>query len=103
MRQFDVVEAPGEDRGFVPYLVVLQSDLLIDLDTRLAAPLLAPDRFQPIRHLNPVFEIAGEPWMMATQMTAAVPRGELDGIVVINLAPERDAIIRAIDFVLAGV
>jgi toxin CcdB len=103
MRQFDVVATTAVDRPLVPYLVILQSDLLTDLATRLAAPFLAPERFQPIRHLNPVFAFAGGRWMMATQMMAAVPRAELGGEVVTSLAHERDAIIRAIDFLLSGV
>jgi hypothetical protein len=32
-----------------------------------------------------------------------VPTGELSGAVVASLARERDAIIRAVDFLLAGV
>ena len=103
MRQFDVVPSPQADRGIAPYVLILQSDLLTDLDTRLAAPFLAPDRFQPIRHLNPVFEFDQGSWMLATQMMAAVPVAELTGEVVASLASERDAVIRAVDFLLAGV
>jgi len=103
MRQFDIVATAAADRPLVPYVVVLQSDLLADLTTRLAAPFVRPERFRPIAHLNPVFAFAGGRWMMATQMMAAVPVGELSGEVVASLAQERDAVIRAVDFLLAGV
>lgn len=103
MHQFDVVATAAADRPLVPYVVILQSDLLSDLATRLAAPLMAPDRFRPIPQLNPVFAVADGRWMMATQMMAAVPLAELSSEVVASLTQERDAIVRAVDVLLAGV
>jgi len=103
MRQFDVVAMAAADRPLVPYVVILQSDLLSDLATRLAAPLMAPERFRPIPQLNPIFALADGRWMMATQMMAAVPVSELGGEAVASLVRERDTIIRAVDFLLAGV
>lgn len=103
MRQFDVVRAAEGDAEIYPYLLIVQSDLIVEFDSRVAAPFVAPHRFRAIRYLNPIFEFDGARWMLATQMMAAVPVSELRGEIVLNLARERDTVVRALDFLLAGV
>ena len=67
MARFDVYRnSAGE--GF---LLEVQADLLSHLNTRVVVPLLPSDgEFQPARGLNPVFEIEGGRFLMATQFLA---------------------------------
>lgn len=70
MARFDVYRN-GADGGF---LLDVQADLLSHLNTRVVVPLLARDGdLLSARGLNPVFEIEGGGWVMATQFMAAVP------------------------------
>jgi toxin CcdB len=100
MARFDVYPTPGRDgRG---YVLEVQADLLNHLRTRAVVPLLpranAPP---PIRDLNPVFEIGGEPHVMLTQAIASVPIKEFREAVT-SLKDCRDDITRALDILLIG-
>jgi toxin CcdB len=103
MAQFDVHRNgnPHTSRD-IPYLLDVQSDLLDPLATRVVVPLVrqaaAPT---PMRHLNPVFEVQGEPVVLSTPELAGIPRSAL-GEKVGNLAPRRDEIIRALDVLISG-
>jgi toxin CcdB len=57
---------------------------------------------RPARHLNPVFEVQGEQVVMSTAELAGVPIQAL-GEKVGALSEQRDAIMRALDFLIAGV
>src|SRR5829696_897694 len=60
VRQFDLYRNPsprGRDR--VPYVVVLQSDLVEGSATVVVAPLLSADLMQPASKLNPRVNIEG--------------------------------------------
>ena len=98
MARFDVYAGPEADI----YLLDCQSDLLSGLNTRLVVPLLplaaAP---RPAARLNPVFEIAGVPHVMATQFMAAVP-ASLCRERVASLQDEALTIGNAIDMLLSG-
>ncbi len=97
MACFDIHRTAG---GLV---VDVQSDLVEILNTRVAVPLIPPERApKPARRLNPVFELpdAG-PVVLVTQYIAAVPRAEL-GLPVASLAHERDAIRAALDMLFTG-
>ena len=98
MARFDLHASPL-GRGF---LLEVQSDHLDHLDTRVVVPLL-PSAIvpRPMRELHPVFQVADQPHVMATQLLAALPRREL-GRPVASLAAERDAITRALDLLLTG-
>lgn len=98
MAQFDVYR---DARGAV--LVDCQGDALSHLSTRLAAPLVPLDRAPTlIERLNPVFEIAGEPYAMITQYAATVRCVDL-GARIARLDPYRFEIIGAFDLLLTGV
>jgi toxin CcdB len=90
-------------RGGAGYLLDCQAEVLEHLDTRLVIPLL-PLNFAPIpaAHLNPVFEIAGQPHSMVTQFAATVPLNELRERAG-SLEMERYRIGNALDFLLTGV
>ena len=104
MAQFDVYANPNPDTcGDIPYLLDLQSDLLDPLTTRVVIPLIRHSSMpKPARHLNPVFEVCGERVVLSTAELAGVPRSAL-GEVVGSLSAHRDGIIRAIDFLIAGI
>lgn len=85
------------------YFLDVQADVLEALTTRIAMPLLPPPGTAPraARHLNPVFVIADQPLVMVTQFMSAMFRSEL-GPVVASLAPEADAITRALETAVQG-
>lgn len=85
------------------YWVDCQADVMSAFDTRFVVPLLplvlAP---KPAAHLNPIFEIAGEPHSFLTQFAGAIPTREL-GTRAGSLEAERYRISNALDFLLTGV
>jgi len=99
MARFDLFRRA---RGAPGYLLQVQNDVLDTLETCVVAPLLPPaDLPLPMGGLHPRFEIAGEPFLMATQLLGAIPRRELGGPVG-SLAEHRDEINRALDTLLTG-
>lgn len=100
MARFDVHPMPGEGRR--GYVLDVQADLLAPLASRVVVPLIpravAPP---PIRDLNPLFDIDGEPHLMLTQAMAAIPAKELRRPVA-SLAGRHDEITRALDILLVG-
>ena len=80
-----------------------QADLLDQLNSRFVVPLLprkgAPP---PAKRLNPVFDVAGNQYVMATQMASAVQRKEL-GEVITSLAACSFEITGALDVLISGV
>ncbi|WP_047460872.1 CcdB family protein [Rhizobium rhizogenes] len=80
----------------------LQSDLLDRLSTRMMAPLLPiEDVSPPMARLNPRFTINGHPYIMATQLMAAIPVSEI-GDLIIDLSSHADQITAATDFLFQG-
>ena len=98
MAQFDVFRtANGE------ILVDCQSDALGHLATRLAVPLIAPERAPELRvRLNPIFELGSGPYALMTQFATAVRTSELRTRID-TLADRRFDIIGASDMLLTGV
>ena len=98
MARFDVYRN-GADRGF---LLDVQADLLSHLNTRVVVPLLACDGdLLSAKGLNPVFEIEGGGWVMATQFMAAVPSSLLK-VSVARLDAFRAEITTALDMLFQG-
>lgn len=98
MAKYDVYAAAS-----VAGLVLdVQADILELLNTRIVIPLMpllsAP---KPAARLNPIFEINGEQYVMATQFASAVPLGEL-GKPVANLEPRFEEITVALDMLFQG-
>jgi len=98
MARFDVYKNP-EGSG---YLLDVQASLLSDLNTRIVVPLL-PQSSAPAAAamLNPMFDLQGKSFVMATQFMAAVPNTLLK-IPVMNLEPSRNEITLARDFLFQG-
>lgn len=98
MARFDIYRNPqGEG-----YLLDIQADILGQLNTRLVVPLLPPEIApEPAKKLNPVFEIDGQPAVMATQFLAAAPVSALSEPLG-NAEPLHQEINDAIDFLMQG-
>lgn len=80
-----------------------QADLLSGLNTRVVAPLVALAKAPPpARHLNPVFEVRGERFVLMTQLLSAVEVREL-GACVGSLGDQGEAVLGALDFLMTGV
>jgi toxin CcdB len=98
MARFDVHRVAGQPG----YLLDVQADHLAALPSRVVVPLLPPSAALPaIRDLNPLLRLDGEDVALLTQYLTAVPRADL-GPAIASLAPERDAITRALDLLLTG-
>lgn len=103
MAQFDVYRNPVRAMGNVPFVVDVQSDHLGRMPTRVVIPLGRPGTFlQPVRRLNPVLEVEGEPLILLTEQASALPAGVL-GRKVDSLAPHRNDIIAALDLLFTGI
>lgn len=98
MARFTVYKNP-DGQG---YLVDLQADINRHFATRIVAPLLPVEEVPFYASaLNPVFEIEGEQFVMATQGMAAVPLAILKHPVA-SLEHRRTEIIAAIDLLFQG-
>jgi len=100
MARLDVHPMPGRARG---YVLNVQTDLLSYLGTRVVVPLLPQAEIpMPIKDLNPIFEIVGQPHVMVTQAIATVPAKEIRQVIT-SLNHLHDEIIRALDILLTGI
>ena len=104
MAQFDVYANPSESTAHgIPYVVVVQSDLLDALATRMTMPLAtvefakkSPDK------LCPVVTVNGQRLHALAHYTAPLPTRSLQQVVG-NLAPQASTLIAAMDVVVSGV
>lgn len=105
MAQWDVYPNPApRSRDVMPYLVVVQSDLLDILPTRMVAPLsrsAVPDSALP-RRLAPRFEIEGEPLTLKAHEAGTVLARSLRKPVA-SLRSQSHRIIDALDAVVSGI
>jgi toxin CcdB len=82
------------------YLLDCQSDFLEEFETRVVVPLMPSQGLMAASRLNPVFDIAGEPHVMSTQLIFAIPIERLrerKG----SLRQEHYSIMTALDTLLA--
>src|SRR5262245_27325178 len=103
MRQFDVVTNPfPRSRERQPFLVTLQSDLLVrTLDTVVVAP-LEPAASGHADRLNPHMVVEGQTFALITQEVVTVRKSVL-GHAVGSVAAERDKVIAALDLLFTGI
>lgn len=105
MAQWDVYANPSvRARDLIPYVVVVQSDLLDRLPPRLVLPLsrsLPPGAGMPLR-LAPVFDVAGEPLRLKPQEAGTLPSRVLSAPVS-SLRDQSHRIVDALDAVVSGV
>ncbi len=83
------------------YLLDCQADILRNLATRFVIPLLPSTGLPRADRLNPLFTVADENVVMATQLASAVDAREL-GRPIHSLAEEQSTIMDAIDMLLTG-
>jgi toxin CcdB len=100
MPKYDVYRDP---RGTQNLLLNVQADILDTLETRMAIPLLPEKatKTKLVKKLNPIFEIAGKRYVLATQHMLAVPAAALRDNVG-NVRDHSDAVTAAIDFLHQG-
>jgi toxin CcdB len=104
MAQFDVYANPSESAAHgIPYVVVVQSDLLDALATRMTIPLAivefakkSPDKLCPMVTVN------GQRLRVLAHYTAPLPTRSLRQVVG-NLAAQASTLIAAMDVVVSGV
>jgi toxin CcdB len=103
MKQFDVVANPfPRSRERQPFLVALQSDLLVrTLDTVVVAPLERAASGTFADRLNPRIEVEGQPFVLVAQELVTVRKSVL-GNPRASIASDRDAIIAALDLLFTG-
>lgn len=84
------------------YLIDVQADLMAHFNTRVVVPLLPLDMApKAAKTLNPLFDIDGKLYLMATQYIAAVPVSQLKNT-AFNASNRHDEIVAAIDLLLQG-
>jgi toxin CcdB len=100
MARLDLYRIAGLDG----YLLEVQADILSLLGTTVVVPLLLADSLpRPMLRLNPLFEIDGKTYVMATQSISAIARKELGTpVAALNERAHFD-ITNALDMLLLGV
>ncbi len=98
MARFDVYPHPDAVlRRKTPYLLDVQNNHISRVATRVVVPLRPASLFtQPMRDLNPTFEIAGKQMVLDTAALAAIPSVELKKP-VLNLGSRSSAVVAALD------
>jgi toxin CcdB len=104
MAQYDVHANPSDSAAAgIPYIVVIQSDLLDALPTRLTVPLAVPDPLIKVPSaLCPVIAIKGKRFHALAHYAAPLP-SKLLRRPVDNVASQASALVSAIDAVLSGI
>lgn len=104
MAQYDVFPNPSKsaDDG-IPLVVVVQSDVLDGLATRMTIPLAVPDVVDKVPHaLCPVLVVKGRHLHALAHYAAPLPARLLRRRVA-NIAAQANVLIAAIDAVLSGI
>lgn len=104
MAQYDVFPNPSRSGAEgIPYVVVIQSDLLDGLATRLTMPLAKPDPIGKVPTvLCPTINVNGQPLNALAHFAAPLP-AKLLRLPVDNVATQASALVAAIDAVLSGI
>ena len=104
MAQFDVYVNPSESASLgIPFVVVVQSDLLDALATRLSIPLASIDFSEKSpEKLFPMVVVNGQSLRALAHYSAPLPTLSLRDRVG-NLAPQASVLIAAMDVVVSGV
>lgn len=104
MAQYDVYANPSQSAAKgIPYVVVVQSDLLDALATRLTLPLAEFDAAAKVpTALCPVVTVKGRRFHALAHYAAPLPAKVLRRPVD-NVAAQASALVSAIDVVLSGV
>ncbi len=103
MAQYDVYANPSNSASTgIPYVVVIQSDLLEALSTRLTVPLAVADGATKVPHaLCPVITVRGQRLHALAHFAAPLPVKALRRPVD-NVGAQAHVLVSAIDAVLSG-
>jgi hypothetical protein len=103
LRQFDVFPNPSPEwRKSRPYLIVLQSDQLNQLNSTVVAPLAPLSKLETFERLTPEVTVLGKTLLIVTQELGAFPVQAAKQVVT-NLENERYRIIGALDLLFTGI
>ncbi len=104
MAQYDVFTNPSHSaEDGIPYVVVIQSDLLDALPTRLTMPLTEPDATVKVpTMLCPVIVVKGKRLHALAHYAAPLP-GKLLRRRIDNVAAQSSVFVSAMDAVLSGI
>jgi len=103
MRQYDICRNLNPaSRKQVPFVIVLQADLLIDFHTVVVAPLMAETISTKITRLNPVVKVLGKIYRVSTAELASVLRKQL-GETVANVEAQHAEFVAATDLIFTGI
>lgn len=105
MSQFDVyANTNSATKKAYPYIVDLQSSLLDDLNTRIAAPLAPFNKLkkQDMKRLTPVIDLEGKTFILLIPQLSAIPASSLKSPIG-TLAHMRTEIIDALDLAITGI
>ena len=104
MAQVEVYPNPSRSATEgIPYVVVIQSDLLDGLATRLTMPLAVSDpSMNTPTSLSPVVMVKGQRFNALAHFTAPLPAKMLRRPVA-NVAAQSSALVSAMDAVLSGI
>lgn len=105
MARFDVYPNPSRaSKTHYPYLVDVQSSLLVDLRTRIIIPLGKRSAFggEAMRGLTPVITFADQELLLLTPQVSSVPEKLLKNPVG-SLSHFRDQIVGALDLAITGI
>jgi toxin CcdB len=101
--QFDVFANPDKQSSAThPYFVVLQTNSLDRLNTRIVAPLVEPKSLATFDRLFPEVIVRGTKLVVDVTNIGVVPAKMLTQP-ILNLETERQRIIAAIDLVFTGI
>lgn len=104
MSQFSVHRNLNPDSAAsVPFLLVVQSDLIESLSTCVVVPLypVSAMKEMAIRTLTPILEIDGEEYVAMTPQLAGIPR-KLLGEEVARLPASRPEVMASLDLLITG-
>ena len=103
MARFDVYPHPDVVlRTKTPYLLDVQNNHISRIATRVVVPLRPASLFtQPMRDLNPTFEISGKPMVLDTAALAAIPSAELKKP-ILSLTSQSGVITAALDMLFGA-
>lgn len=100
MAQFDVHRNQGRDRDIAPYMLVVQSARFDKSVSRVVVPLFKAGALRTAdEYFNARFVIEGQTVVMDPLQMTAVSAARLSPVVV-NIAGQGDAVIRALDLLL---
>jgi len=103
MRQYDICRNNNAaSRKLVPFVIVLQADLMRDFHTVIVAPLMTDANAPNITKLNPTLKVQGKTYRVSMAELASVLRKQL-GEIVTNVEDQHLEFVAAIDLIFTGV